>query len=154
MATVARRFEGPARGCFKYMSTLTSPDNVPLSTVNLFLPSIYFLCSFSSFPTLLSSPFPSFAHFFLSSPHFPGTRSSGYHHSNHAHSNSHVVIHHTPLRDQKSWKGDGGRGGERGRGRSYGGFKSKEIEVRVLVSLLEQNSNANRNVWCNLTGVF
>ncbi|CAI8015155.1 hypothetical protein GBAR_LOCUS9435 [Geodia barretti] len=57
-----------------------------------------------------------------------GARSSGYHHSNHAHSHSPMVINHIPLRDKKGWKGDGGRAGERDRGRSYGGFKSKEIE--------------------------
>ncbi|CAI8015152.1 hypothetical protein GBAR_LOCUS9435, partial [Geodia barretti] len=39
-----------------------------------------------------------------------------------------MVINHIPLRDKKGWKGDGGRAGERDRGRSYGGFKSKEIE--------------------------
>ena len=54
-----------------------------------------------------------------------------------------MVINHIPLRDKKGWKGDGGRGGERDRGRSYGGFKSKEVEVRVLVLLLEQNSNTD-----------
>ena len=40
---------------------------------------------------------------------------------------------HASLRDQKGWKGDGGRAGEREKGRSYGGYKNREIEVCVCV---------------------
>ena len=111
-------------------------------TINLFFPFLLSL-SLPISPFLLSSPLPSFARVFSSFPLFPGARSSGYHHSNHAHSHSPMVINHIPLRDKKGWKGDGGRGGERDRGRSYGGFKSKEVEVRVLVLLLEKNSNTD-----------
>ena len=76
--------------------------------------------------------------FLLFSLSFAGSR-SGF--QSHSHTNyAPRVINHAPLRDQKGWKGEGGRGGDRERGKS-GWYKGREIEVHtsVLVLLCENN---------------
>lgn len=69
---------------------------------------------------------------------------SGFHPSNNLPSHSHTnhthphaphaprVINHTPLRDQKGWKGEGGRG-EKEKGKSYGSYRGREREVHLYV---------------------